>query len=844
MRVFILLLVTSLFCSSQLISQQPDKLSAVEIYNKIEKLNFLGTVLYCAAHPDDENTSVISYMSNEVKARTAYLSLTRGDGGQNRIGAEIRENLGVIRTNELLRARATDGGEQFFTRAIDFGYSKHPDETLSIWERDKIMHDVVKVIREFKPDIIVNRFDHRTPGRTHGHHTTSAILSVDSYDKAADPDYQADLLGHLKPWQTKRIFFNTSWWFYGSRANFAEADKTNLLSVDVGVYYKNIGLSNSEIAALSRSMHKSQGFGSTGSRGSRNEYLELIKGELPADKANLFEGVNTTWSRVEGAGHIEGLIRDVLAGFNFLNPSDHIDDLLAIRAEIAQISDDHWKNYKLKEIDDIILQSLGLFIEAKANQANATAGDSIVIDLEVINRSEASVILKTIDLEEYHSNLSIELVNNESSQTEINYVISDADLKESNPYWLQEKGSLGLYAIDNKELIGQPANSAPISMDISLEINGAPMTISRDVIYKFTDPVKGEVYEPFVAVPEVSVQFEDPVYILSTREPKKVAITVKSFTDDVNGILSIKHPESFSVTPEQVDISMGPAGSIQIVEFEVVGPYLQESASFTAELKTNNSVLDEYVKVIEYDHIPKQYVRSASETTVQRLNIKTVSKKIAYVEGAGDEVAESLAQIGYQADIFSVEDITTDNLDDYDVVIIGIRAYNIHRDLKLRKDILMDFMSQGGTVIVQYNTNRGLRGDQISPYPLELSRDRITDESATVSFADPEHEVLNTPNKITSLDFKDWVQERGLYFPNEWDDRFEAPLAMADPNEEVTKGALLIAKHGKGNFIYSGISWFRELPAGVPGAYRLFANLIAIGSNDSLNSGQQQGDGK
>jgi len=298
------------------------------------------------------------------------------------------------------------------------------------------------------------------------------------------------------------------------------------------------------------------------------------------------------------------------------------------------------------------------------------------------------------------------------------------------------------------------------------------------------------------------------------------------------------------VTPETVDISMGPAGSIEIIEFEVKGPYLQESATFTAELKTNNSVLEEYVKVIDYDHIPKQYVRSRSEATVQRLNIKTVDKRIAYVEGAGDEVAESLGQIGYQADIFSVEDITTDNLADYDVVIIGIRAYNIHRDLRLRKEILLDFVNAGGTMIVQYNTNRGIRGDHISPYPLELSRDRITDESATVSFTDPDHEVLNTPNKITSLDFKDWVQERGLYFPNEWDDRFEAPLAMSDPNEEVTKGALLIAKHGKGNFIYSGLSWFRELPAGVPGAYRLFANLIAIGSNDLIKTGQQQGDGE
>ena len=277
--------------------QRPEKPNAADIYHQIEKLNFLGNVLYIAAHPDDENTRLISYLSNEVLARTGYLSLTRGDGGQNLIGPELRELLGVIRTQELIEARKIDGGEQFFSRANDFGFSKNPTETLQIWDKNQVLSDVVWAIRTFRPDIVINRFDHRSPGTTHGHHTASAMLSMEAFDLANQPNQFADQLAYTQPWQPQRIYFNTSWWFYGSKEKFEKADKSKQAQLQIGVYYPFAGKSNQEIAALSRSCHQSQGFGNTGTRGEEDEYLEFLKGTAPANKNNLFDGIDTTWNR-------------------------------------------------------------------------------------------------------------------------------------------------------------------------------------------------------------------------------------------------------------------------------------------------------------------------------------------------------------------------------------------------------------------------------------------------------------------------------------------------------------------------------------------------------------------
>ncbi|RTL14003.1 MAG: PIG-L family deacetylase, partial [Flavobacteriaceae bacterium] len=345
------------FISLSIWAQAPQKLNSVEIYEQIQKLNFLGKVLYLAAHPDDENTKLITYFSNHYHAQTAYLSLTRGDGGQNLIGTELREKLGAIRTQELLAARRIDGGEQFFTRANDFGFSKEPNETFAIWNKDEVMEDVIQVMETFRPDIIVNRFAHNTPGTTHGHHTASAMLNLEAYD----------IIKH-KP---KRIFFNTSWWFYGSQEAFDAADKSNFLAINSNVFYPLKGKSNNEIAALSRSQHKCQGFGTLGTRGDEIEYLELLKGDLP-NSNNLFEGIDTSWNRVKGGNEIGKILYEIEKNFNFGNPSVHIPNLIQAYDLIQKLEDSHWKEIKTKQIIKIIEACSGLFMEAIADSETIT----------------------------------------------------------------------------------------------------------------------------------------------------------------------------------------------------------------------------------------------------------------------------------------------------------------------------------------------------------------------------------------------------------------------------------------------------------------------------------------
>ncbi len=846
--LLILCIIASLCMPNEAISQRPKDMSSADIYNALQKLNTVGTVLYIAAHPDDENTRMISYFANERKVRTAYLSLTRGDGGQNLIGTQIWEQLGLIRTNELLQARSVDGGQQFFTRANDFGYSKHPDETLAFWDKDEVMHDVIKVIRSFKPDIIVNRFDHRTPGRTHGHHTSSAMLSVEAFDLAGDESYLQDRLSHLDPWQPERVFFNTSWWFYGGRDKFAKADKSNLYAVDAGVYYPTRGISNTEIAARSRSMHKSQGFGSTGTRGTQIEYVELLKGSSPTSKEDPLSGIDVTWNRLKGGAAIGTKIEAILDDFDYAKPSSHIPALVDIYKSIDNIEDDHWRQIKQQEVADLIQACTGLYLEVRAEQSQLVHGENVTLHVEATNRSDYPIHLSKIHVSDgtiMHVDTTLDA--NAALNTELNLAVSQFQ-SYTNPYWLNKKGSLGMYHVGDPLMINKPVSPAAYQASFDMEVDGVEMSLDRDVIYKYTDPVDGEVYKPVHVVPDVSLSFTDPVYILSGNSSRSVTVEIKSYKDDLRGKLSICRPEGWTATPEEIDINMKYRGEKQSVTFELEGPTGASSGLITPLLTSAeqaDKVYDRVVTEINYDHIPDQIIIQPSEAKVEKIDLAPAKGKIAYVAGAGDKVASSLRQIGYNITDIGVNDITATTLANYDVVVLGIRAYNVHRDLFLKKDILMDFMTDGGTLIVQYTTSRRIKGDDIAPYPMELSRDRVTDEFAEVKFEIPNHPVLNYPNKITSKDFEGWVQERGLYFSNNWDDRYETPLSCHDKDEPARLGGMLVAEVGKGHYIYTGYSYFRELPAGVPGAFRLFANMLSIGhapasSNSSTSTGSNE----
>ncbi len=810
-------------------AQAPYKPNAVEVYNQIQKLNFLGSVLYIAAHPDDENTRLISYLSNEKKARTGYLSLTRGDGGQNLIGPELRELLGVIRTQELIEARKIDGGEQFFSRANDFGYSKNPDETLAIWNKEAVLSDVVYIIRKFQPDVIINRFDARSPGTTHGHHTSSAMLSLEAFDKTNNPEIFPEQLSLVKIWQPKRVFFNTSWWFYGSKEKFEKADKSNLMQLQTGVYYQSMGKSNQEIAALSRSRHQSQGFGSTGTRGEETEYLELLKGEIPKDKSNIFDGIDTTWNRVKGGKTIGELLSNVERNFNFKNPEASIPDLVKAFDLIQKLDDNHWKYIKSEEIKKIIAGCSGLYLEAVAANQETTPNDIVKVKIEAINRS--SIPMQLTSLTTFPNTIRtaqiLDLKENIAQNIELELPMPDA-IDYTQPYWLKEKGAVGMYRVDDQKNIGVPDVIRQIKVNFNVIINDVLIPFERNVIYKYNDDVKGEVYKPLDIVPEISTSFSNKVVLFNDSKSKTIAIKIKAGKDSIKGYLHIELPGNWKVTPASIPFTLSKKGEEQIISFQVTAPKTTEEIAVKSIAVVDGKSFDKEQFTINYDHISKQQVLKSAEARFIKLDIKTGSERIAYIMGAGDEVPKSLKQMGYDVTILKPEEITKDRLQDFDVVMTGIRAYNTVQALAFKQKILFDFVKEGHNMIVQYNTMDDFVTSDIAPFPLKISRDRVTEENATVTFLEPKHPILNYPNTITNKDFEGWKQEQGLYYPSEWDKAFTAVIAANDKGESAEKGAILIAKYGKGNYIYTGLSFFRELPEGVAGAYRLMANMISL----------------
>lgn len=830
MKKYITFLFLSIISIPLIFAQAPKKPTSGDIYDAIQKLNFLGSVLYIAAHPDDENTRLISYFANDVKARTAYLSLTRGDGGQNLVGPEIRELLGVIRTQELLAARRIDGGEQFFTRANDFGYSKHPDETLEIWNKEEVLKDVVAVIRKFQPDVIINRFNHKTPGSTHGHHTSSAVLSVEAFDLASDNNYKT-YLENDETWSTTRLFYNTSYWAYGGRENFAKIDKSHLTSIDIGTYYANKGLSNNEIAALSRSQHQSQGFGNTGTRGSQTEYLEFLEGDL-LEGNNIFDGINTSWDRVVGGAEIGKILHKVEKEFDFKNPSASISALVEAYKLIEQLDNEHWKVIKSEEIKDIIAACAGLYLEAVANSSSTTPGSKNSIKIEAINRSNYQMNLESVEIEplDVKKSMNARLANNNSQKFSIDVEIP-SDINSTYPYWLNKKGSLGMYKVEDTNLISLPETPRVLLADFSINFNGQIIKFTKEVVYKYNDPVNGEVYQPFEILPEVSASFSEKVFIFANEETQKISIKVKTVKDNLKGKLVLCTPENWTVTPESYTFNLAQKGEEQSFEFEVTPPKEQSEGLISPIIEIGEQSYTNELVEIDYDYIPFQSIIMPSEAKLVRLNIQKKGQVIGYIQGAGDVVPTSLRQIGYTVVELDEDDITPEKLENFDAVILGIRAYNTNDRAKFYQKHLHNYVHNGGTLIAQYNTRHRVKVDEVGPYPIKLSRDRVTDENSEVRIINPKHELLNYPNKISESDFDGWVQERGLYFPNEWDENYEAIISMNDKNESPKDGSLLVAKYGEGNFIYTGLSFFRELPAGVPGAYKLFANMISIGKN-------------
>ena len=811
-------------------AQPPQKLNSAEIHQAIKKLNFLGSVLFVAAHPDDENTRLISYLSNEVHARTGYLSITRGDGGQNLLGPELKELLGVIRTQELLAARRIDGGEQFFTRAIDFGYTKTPEETLEIWNKKEVLSDVVWIFRTFEPDVIINRFNHRTSGDTHGQHTASALLSVEASNLAKDSSVFPGQLKYTQTFEPKRLFFNTSPWFYESDEAFKNADKSNFLELNTGVYFPSKGLSNPEIAALSRSRHQSQGFGSTGSRGTQTEYLELIDGNLPENASGLFAGIDTSWNRLKGGAEIGQILAQVEINFDFEDPSASLPKLVEAYLLIQALEDSHWKHIKSQEIKKVIAASSGLYLEAISETPTAIASQEIQLNFEAINRSKQDMTLLSVTLNPGKVKIepNIKLQNNQDWEKNFTFKVPDT-ANYTSPYWLKEEGSLGMYKVGGQQLIGLPENPENINVRFSIRINKVEIPFDRTAVYKYNDPVKGEVYQPFEVIPPVSAKINEKVLIFANSKSKIVPVTITAEKNELSGQLSLQTSENWKIDPKTANFNLKEKGASITINFTVTPPKDQEEAILKPIVNVDGTNYSDEIVTIDYNHIPLQTLVLPSKTKLVKLNIQKKGENIGYIEGAGDVVPESLEQIGFAVTKIDPKSISVSSLANFDAIVLGIRAYNTVEELKYKQPALLKYVENGGTLIAQYNVSRGIIVDEFAPFSIELSHDRVTEENADVRFLSPDHPVLNSPNKITAKDFENWVQERGLYFANKWAPEFTPILSMNDKSETPKNGSLLIAKYGKGYFIYTGLSFFRQFPEGVPGAFRLFSNLVSIG---------------
>jgi len=794
--------------------------STSEIYHEVLKLRETRRVLYIAAHPDDENTRLIAYLANKEHAQVAYLSLTRGDGGQNLIGKELGLELGMIRTQELLRARETDGGNQFFTRAIDFGFSKNPDETLNNWDKEKLLSDVVWVIRNFQPDIIINRFN-TIPGTTHGHHTTSAILSVEAFRAAADPKAFPEQLKQVDAWATKRVFWNGYNW--GMPYEPEEGKISH--AFPVGEYNPLLGTSYSQIAADSRTMHKSQGFGATAQEGRSDDYIELIDGEK--FKNDPFEGVPNRWSSIPNGDKIESAITQLLAQFDFLNPERNVPQLLQIKKMIDKLgAGQPWIQEKQEQVNKIILQALGTKAEFLASKEISFPSEKSNASLVINNPSGTSLRIASFSYLDQTLPINRVLKDNEALQRDLPIELS-ADFPISQPYWIEKAPEENLFVIEDQLAIGKPFNSPAVEGRLIWEIEGLEISQDLPLKYKYNDPVDGEINQPFTVVPEVKISIDkDNVFVINSQ-PQILEVQV-SFEDGVvDGELmfdGLTAKEYQQLEKRVDDAKNNITFKVQLQEISGTGKHVINVKYRTAD----GRISDRGMKRISYKHIPNLTYFPQASFNLINLSLNMSPQRIGYIPGAGDEIPGVLTNLGYDVTMLDNGPLNGLRLNQFNTIIIGIRAFNTNTHLANYVDDLMEYVSAGGNLIVQYNTSGPLLAKQLGPYPFQLSRDRVAVEDSPVSM-EGNHPVLKVPNPINPGDFDGWVQERGLYFPGQWDSHYATPLVMQDPGEPEKRGSLLLAKYGKGSYSYSGISWFRLLPAGVPGAIKLFVNLIEQG---------------
>lgn len=830
LRTIALILCASLAA----LAQYRGETGSLRVKHGIEKLERLGSVLMIAAHPDDENTALLSYFAQGRKLDTAYLSLTRGEGGQNLIGSEQGELMGLIRTQELLAARRIDGARQFFTRAIDFGFSKTADETLAKWGRDRILADTVWAIRKFQPDVIVMRFS-GTPRDGHGHHQSSAILGKEAFTAAADPKRFPEQLKHVSPWQAKRAFWNV---FAFSRQMQEEAAKMpGKITLDVGTFDPELGLSFGEIAGISRSLHRSQGMGAGERKGALPEFLVLVAGE-PA-QSDPFDGIETGWrARVPGGEAIANALESARKAFRAEAPETALPELLAARARMLDLAPRHaWAARKLAAIDEVIADAAGLWADASTSRQIAVTGGKLPIQLTAIIRSRTAATLDSVDLAGFASDIKQQparpLEFNRPTLVALEATLPD---RPNQPYWLVETPGETTYRVSDPLRIGEPEPGNEPVARFRFGIGGQTIELARLIRNRYVDPVRGELTRPVIVAPPVSVGFSERSLVFPSAASRTVEVQVRANQAKAAGSARVSAPAGWRVEPESRDFSIEDAGAMATVLFTVTPPPTDARGELRAVAVVEGTQVRHSLRTIDYEHIPPQTVFPEARAAIVRTDARLLSKRVGYVMGAGDDVPAALRQLGAEVTLLAPADLARADLTGFDAIVTGVRAYNVHKDLRANQSRLLDFVERGGTMIVQYNVApSGFMGgdpkilEKIGPYPMQVSSDRVTVEDSPLQPTRPDHFLLQAPNRITAADYEGWTQERGLYFARTWDSRYTSLWEASDPGEKASQGGTLFARHGKGVYIFTPMSWFRQLPAGVPGAYRIFANFLSAG---------------
>ncbi len=801
------------------------------ILHELESFRQMGSVLYIAAHPDDENTELLAYLARGRNYRTAYLSLTRGDGGQNVLGADLGAKLGVARTQELLAARQIDGAQQFFSRAKDYGFSKNYLETMEVWDKQEVLSDIVRVIRTFRPDVLITRFS-PSPGGTHGHHTTSAVLAMEAFKIAGDA--KAFPEQNLEPWQPKRILWNASIW---------QKDKITdqpVLKVDATGNDPVSGESFHSIAGASRAMHKTQGFdtfkmpGGNGEK--RLEQFQLLDG-APVDK-DIMDGVDTSWHRVAGGDVIEKLVGDIIAHFDIKDPSKSVGAVLELRKELEKLKAKN-SNAILAEkselLDRILRSCIGLNVETTIANSEMVPGETMKMHVvaSLDSKLPADLQVRWVDVQ-FPKLSGAERINkidqtlDQPRSIDISKVLPGST-PLTQPYWLTAEGTPGMFHVDMPELIGTSENSPAFPVIETFEIAGQRMAVHDEPLQVSTDALGNHIRRRLDVIPPVSLRFLSDVLVMKPGVTRSVEVEVRASRANSKGSLELEMPSEWKVDPSKQAFDLKNVGETGKFTFTVTAPEKASSARITASANIDGERYHNQRQEVSYAHLPRQLLQPPAQMSAVSFDLATRGHTIGYLPGAGDSLVENLQQMGYAVKILDDANLTAQDLEGVDAVVLGVRAFNVRNNIDKAMPVLFSYVESGGTVVVQYNRHDKLKLEKIAPYDLHISNDRVTDEKAPVTFLAPDSPILNTPNKITNADFDGWVQERGLYFPNQWDEHFTPILAFSDKGELPHAGALLAAQYGKGYYIYTGLGFFRQLPAGVPGAYRLFANMVSLG---------------